>query len=49
MVKNDINNSRQQSFAKQVNNRKSGGMFAGERWDGESNAYVESLVDKGLV
>jgi hypothetical protein len=48
-VKDDINNRRQKSFAKQITNRSSGGMFAGERWDGESNAYVENLVDKGLV
>jgi hypothetical protein len=48
-VKDEINNSRQKSFAKQVNNRESGGMYGGKRWDGESNAYVESLVDKGLV
>jgi hypothetical protein len=48
-VKDGINNSRQKSFAKQITNRRSGGMFAGERWDGESNAYVENLVDKGLV
>lgn len=48
-VKEKINNRRQKSFSKQVTNRASGGMFAGERWDGESNAYVENLVDKGLV
>jgi hypothetical protein len=48
-VKDEVNNVRQQSFAKQVTNRSTGGMFAGERWDGESNAYVENLVDKGLV
>jgi len=48
-VKEDISNRRQKSFAQQVTKRKSGGMFAGRRWDGESNSYVESLVDKGLV
>jgi hypothetical protein len=48
-VKDEINNRRQKSFSKQVTNRANGGMFAGERWDGESNAYVENLVDKGLV
>ena len=48
-VKDEINSSRQKSFAKQVTNRKEGGMFAGKRWDGESNRQVESLVDAGLV
>jgi hypothetical protein len=48
-VKDDINNRRQKSFRKQLTNRNSGGMFAGERFDGKSNAYVENLVDKGLV
>jgi hypothetical protein len=48
-VKDDINNSRQKSFAKQMTNRSTGGIYGGERWDGESNAYVENLVDKGLV
>ena len=48
-MKDDINNRRQKSFSKQVTNRNTGGMFAGHRWDGESNAYVENLVDKGLV
>jgi hypothetical protein len=48
-LKDDLNNSRQKSFAKQMTNRSTGGIYGGERWDGESNAYVESLVDKGLV
>lgn len=48
-VKDEISKSRQESFAKQITNRNSGGIFAGQRWDGESNAYIESLVDKGLV
>ncbi len=48
-VKDGINNSRQKSFAKQMTNRSTGGIYGGERWDGESNAYVENLVDKGLV
>ena len=48
-VKNEINNERQKSFAKEITNRSSGGIYGGERWDGESNAYVENLVDKGLV
>jgi hypothetical protein len=48
-VKDEINKSRQESFAKQITNRDSGGIFAGQRWDGESNAYVENLVDKALV
>lgn len=48
-VKNEINSERQQSFAKQVSKRESGAMYGGERWDGESNAYVNNLVDKGLM
>ena len=48
-VKDAINNRRQKSFAKQMTNRSTGGIYGGERWDGESNAYVENLVDKGLV
>lgn len=48
-VKDDINNRRQKSFAKQITNRSTGGIYGGKRWDGESNAYVENLVDKGLV
>lgn len=48
-VKDDLNNRRQKTFSKQIVNRTSGAIFAGERWDGESNAYVENLVDKGLV
>jgi hypothetical protein len=48
-VKDEINNRRQKSFAKQMTNRSTGGIYGGERWDGESNAYVENLVDKGLV
>ena len=48
-VKDEINNSRQKSFTKQVTNRTEGGMFAGKRWDGESNQRIESLVDAGLV
>lgn len=48
-VKDDISTRRQKSFAKQVTNRTEGGMFAGHRWDGESNRRIESLVDAGLV
>jgi hypothetical protein len=48
-TKDVLNEKRQKSFSKQVTNRASGGIFAGERWDGKSNAYVEKLVDKGLV
>lgn len=48
-VKQEINNRRQKSFTKEVTNRANGGMFAGDRWDGKSNDYVESMVDKGLV
>jgi len=47
--KDMINNARQKSFTQQVTNRKEGGMFAGHRWDGESNKQIESLVDAGLV
>jgi hypothetical protein len=47
--KDRINSIRQKSFSKQVTNRREGGMFAGHRWDGESNRQVESLVDAGLV
>lgn len=49
LVKDTINRNRQQQFMQQVTNRKDGAMFGGRRWDGESNSYVESLVDKGLV
>jgi hypothetical protein len=48
-VKQEITNKRQNQFRKQMVNRSTGGMFAGERWDGESNAQVENAVDKGLV
>lgn len=48
-VKDEFTTNRQRSFANQVVNRNEGGIFAGKRWDGESNAYVESLVDKSLV
>tara|TARA_B110000503_G_C7120102_1_gene402102 strand:- start:608 stop:1588 length:981 start_codon:yes stop_codon:yes gene_type:complete len=48
-TKNTISSGRQKSFAKQVTNRKNGGMFAGKRWDGNSNQEVESMVDAGLV
>jgi hypothetical protein len=48
-VKDEINTARQNSFSKQVTNRSTGGMFAGERWDGKSNASVENMVDKGLL
>jgi hypothetical protein len=48
-VKEAINSGRQNSFAKQVINRKAGGMFAGKRWDGNSNQRVESMVVAGLV
>jgi hypothetical protein len=48
-TKNTISSGRQKSFAKQVANRKNGAMFAGKRWDGNSNQEVESMVDAGLV
>ena len=48
-VKDDVNSRRQKSFAKQITNRSNGGMFAGKRWDGESNKRIESMVDAGLV
>jgi hypothetical protein len=48
-VKDTITKERQQSFARQMTNRRQGGMFAGHRWDGESNDYIENLVDKGIA
>jgi hypothetical protein len=48
-VKEDFNIARQESFKDQVTNRVDGGMFAGKRWDGESNKQVESMVDARLV
>jgi hypothetical protein len=48
-VKAEISDDRQKSFEKQIQNRTSGGMVAGQRVDGKSNEKVESLVDKGLV
>jgi hypothetical protein len=48
-VKAQVSNERQSDFKEQVVGRRAGGMFTGKRWDGESNAYVEDLVDKGLV
>jgi hypothetical protein len=48
-AKDRINSVRQKSFTSQVTNRKGGGMFAGKRWDGESNKNIESMVDAGLV
>jgi flagellar hook protein FlgE len=48
-VKEQITEERQQSFRNQIVNRRSGGMFAGHRWDGESNNYIENLVDKGIA
>ena len=48
-TKEMITRERQNSFAKQITNRNTGGIFAGKRWDGESNSHVENLVDKGLV
>lgn len=48
-VKDQITQERQQSFRKQIVNRRSGGMFAGHRWDGEQNEYIENLVDKGIA
>lgn len=48
-VKNDFNVARQESFKNQVTNRFDGGMFAGKRWDGNSNKQIEGMVDAGLV
>jgi len=48
-VKDKVNTTRQNDFTKQVTNRNEGGIYGGRRWDGESNAYVESLVDKRLA
>lgn len=47
--KDSINNIRQKSFAHQLTNRSAGGIYGGYRWDGESNADIENLVDKGLI
>lgn len=48
-VKSEISDARQESFKDQVINRVDGGMFAGKRWDGESNKQIESMVDARLV
>ena len=48
-VKNAINNKRQKSFARQITNRKGGGIYGGKRWDNVSNDTMEARVDKGLV
>ena len=48
-VKSDIANLRQKQFQQQVVNRSTGGMFAGERWDGNDNTYTETLVSEGLT
>lgn len=48
-VKEDFNIARQESFKDQVTNRVDGAIFAGKRWDGESNKQVESMVDARLV
>lgn len=44
-----LDKNRQRAFQEQITNRRTGAMFGGHRWDGESNAYVENLVDKGLA
>ena len=48
-IKNAINNKRQKSFARQITNRKGGGIYGGKRWDNVSNDTMEARVDKGLV
>ncbi len=48
-VKNAINNRRQKSFARQITNRKGGGIYGGKRWDNVSNDTMEKRVDEGLV
>lgn len=48
-VKDDVSRGRQQSFAKQMTNRSSGGIYGGKRWDGKSNKQIDSMVDAGLV
>jgi predicted nucleotidyltransferase len=48
-VKSEITDVRQNQFAQQVTKRTTGGMFAGERWDGKDNTYTETLVSEGLV
>ncbi len=47
--KDSINSLRQKSFTEQLTNRSAGGIYGGYRWDGESNADIENLVDKGLI
>ena len=47
--KDSINKLRQKSFTQQLTNRSAGGIYGGYRWDGESNADIENLVDKGLI
>jgi hypothetical protein len=48
-VKDDVSRGRQESFAKQMTNRSSGGIYGGKRWDGKSNKRIESMVDAGLI
>ena len=48
-IKNAINNRRQKSFARQITNRKGGGIYGGKRWDNVSNDTMEKRVDEGLV
>lgn len=47
-TKEKFNEQRQDEFAKQVANRRSGAMFGGKRWDGRSNKFEENLVREGV-
>ena len=48
-TKAEISEMRQKQFARQLTNRRIGGVFAGKRWDKKSNNYTETLVSEGLV
>ena len=48
-TKAKISEMRQKQFARQLTNRRIGGVFAGKRWDKKSNNYTETLVSEGLV
>ena len=48
-TKAEISEMRQKQFARQLTNRRIGGVFARKRWDKKSNNYTETLVSEGLV
>jgi|688.fasta_scaffold25427_12 hypothetical protein len=47
--KEAFSQKRQKSFANQITNRDSGGIFAGKRFDGKNNTYEETIVRQGIV